>query len=534
MSLLSNGGLYEKARKIIFENFYLKAIVKLGSNAFQATGTNTVILFLQKRDKAVILDTKEDYIKLASNGDKILIVDTGEKESEKKFLGYSFSNRRGNEGITEERDGDNQYLGSLMDKKNRDNKDKVNYYILQAILNNYPSVSNELKNNIYSINLEDAFNFEADNFMNTVSLSKKKRIISKYPLRTLENYLIDCNIGTIKILKKYIKKEGKYPVITQETSKLIAGYSSEENPVSNLPIVLFGDHTGIVKYIDFEFHRGADGTQLYKTYEEKLLLKYFYFLMKISDLLKVSHYRRHSKILRKLRIPLPPIEKQKEIVSLMEEQENIISKEEKIIEEENNKINDLDFFQYETVDLGELVEIVIGGTPNRRNRAYYYNGKYLWLSISEMHGNVIYDTKEKINDLGVQKSNVKLIPKNTILLSFKLSIGRVAISGKDLYTNEAIAGLIPKNKRFIQKYLFYLLKYKFNDLQTSIKDNVFGSSLNKKTIYKIKIPLPSIEEQNKIISQFEIYKQKIEQSKDKITKAKEKQKEIINDIIQIY
>ena len=185
MSLLSNGGLYEKARKIIFENFYLKAIVKLGSNAFQATGTNTVILFLQKRDKAVILDTKEDYIKLASNGDKILIVDTGEKESEKKFLGYSFSNRRGNEGITEERDGDNQYLGSLMDKKNRDNKDKVNYYILQAILNNYPSVSNELKNNIYSINLEDAFNFEADNFMNTVSLSKKKRIISKYPLRTL-------------------------------------------------------------------------------------------------------------------------------------------------------------------------------------------------------------------------------------------------------------------------------------------------------------------------------------------------------------
>ena len=64
MSLLSNGGLYEKARKIIFENFYLKAIVKLGSNAFQATGTNTVILFLQKRDKAVILDTKEDYIKL--------------------------------------------------------------------------------------------------------------------------------------------------------------------------------------------------------------------------------------------------------------------------------------------------------------------------------------------------------------------------------------------------------------------------------------------------------------------------------------
>ena len=176
VSLLSNGGLYEKARKIIFENFYLKSIVKLGSNAFQATGTNTVILFLQKRDKSVILETKEDYIKLASNSDKILIVDTGEKEAEKKFLGYSFSNRRGNEGITEERDGDNQYLGSLMDEKNRDNKDKVNYYILQSILNNYPNIPSELKNNIYFINLEDAFNFEVDDFENTVDFQKKKEI----------------------------------------------------------------------------------------------------------------------------------------------------------------------------------------------------------------------------------------------------------------------------------------------------------------------------------------------------------------------
>ena len=336
VSILQNDGLYEKARTIIFENFYLKGIVKLGSNAFQATGTNTVVLFLQKREKSISLESKESYINMCKNK-KLLIIDTGEKDDEKKFLGYSFSNRRGSEGITEERDKEGIYLGSLLDEKNRDNINKANYYMLQALYDNYPKVVKELEKNIYVLNLEDCFNFEADKFLNSISLTKKKRIKSKYKLETLD----------------------------------------------------------------------------------------------------------------------------------------------------------------------KLFEIVIGGTPNREKREYYENGTHLWLSISEMNGNIIYDTKEKINDLGIKNSNVKLIPKNTLLLSFKLSIGRVAISGKELYTNEAIAGLIPKNHNIDQKYAFYLFRDRFKDLQSNIKSNVFGKSLNIKTISAINIPLPPINNQKEIISLME-------------------------------
>lgn len=336
ISILQNDGLYEKARTIIFENFYLKGIVKLGSNAFQATGTNTVILFLQKREKSISLENKESYVNMCKDK-KLLIIDTGEKDDEKKFLGYSFSNRRGSEGITEERDKEGIYLGSLLDEKNRDNINKANYYMLQALYDNYPKVVKELEKNIYVLNLEDCFNFEADKFLNSISLTKKKRIKSKYKLETLD----------------------------------------------------------------------------------------------------------------------------------------------------------------------KLFEIVIGGTPNREKREYYENGTHLWLSISEMNGNIIYDTKEKINDLGIKNSNVKLIPKNTLLLSFKLSIGRVAISGKELYTNEAIAGLIPKNHNIDQKYAFYLFRDRFKDLQSNIKSNVFGKSLNIKTISAINIPLPPINNQKEIISLME-------------------------------
>lgn len=174
VSILQNDGLYEKARTIIFENFYLKGIVKLGSNAFQATGTNTVVLFLQKREKSICLENKENYIDMCKNK-KLLIIDTGEKDDEKKFLGYSFSNRRGSEGITEERNKEGIYLGNLLDEKNRDNINKANYYMLQALYDNYPDVVKELEKNIYVLDLEDCFNFEADNFLNSISLTKKKK-----------------------------------------------------------------------------------------------------------------------------------------------------------------------------------------------------------------------------------------------------------------------------------------------------------------------------------------------------------------------
>ena len=111
--------------------------------------------------------------------------------------------------------------------------------------------------------------------------------------------------------------------------------------------------------------------------------------------------------------------------------------------------------EYTVEKLGKVVDVKIGGTPSRSNYSYYQNGTNLWVSISEMNGQVITSTKEMITDEAVENSNVKLIPKDTTLLSFKLSIGKTAIAGTDLYTNEAIAALVPIDaNRILNEYIY--------------------------------------------------------------------------------
>ncbi len=163
------------------------------------------------------------------------------------------------------------------------------------------------------------------------------------------------------------------------------------------------------------------------------------------------------------------------------------------IEEEESK--DEDGLIY--TELKDVCDMQIGGTP-RRDNPEFYGGNNLWVSVRELNNNVINDTKEHITDIGVEQSNVKLIPENTVLYSFKLSIGKIAITGKPLYTNEAIAGLLIKNKKeLLTKYLYYALCFinKF-----SSKGCIGNGSLNKSSLGKVKIPIISIEKQNRIIS----------------------------------
>ena len=172
-----------------------------------------------------------------------------------------------------------------------------------------------------------------------------------------------------------------------------------------------------------------------------------------------------------------------------------------------NKLNELNNYKLkiakynptsEIKTLGEIASINIGGTPKRDNLLYYNNGTNQWVSIRELNNNIIYDTKEKITDLGVKNSNVKLLPINTILFAFKLSIGKIGIAGVPLYTNEAIAGINTNNDTIINKYLYYYLYYTdFKHLASGLIGTC--GSLNKKILEELKIPIPSLEVQKEII-----------------------------------
>ncbi len=159
--------------------------------------------------------------------------------------------------------------------------------------------------------------------------------------------------------------------------------------------------------------------------------------------------------------------------------------------------------KYPMIKLGEACDVLIGGTPSRAINQYF-EGENLWVSISEMKGQIITTTKEKISDEGVSKSNVKLIPKDTTLVSFKLSIGKTAIAGQDLYTNEAIAGLIPKNDSLTNQYLYQLFTNSNILLPESVGAKVFGKSLNSEYLKnQVKIPVPPLEIQGKIVKEIE-------------------------------
>jgi len=167
-----------------------------------------------------------------------------------------------------------------------------------------------------------------------------------------------------------------------------------------------------------------------------------------------------------------------------------------------------------------LCDINIGGTPSRDNPAFF-EGPHPWVSVSELTGGRITETNETLTDEGLRVSNVKKLPAETVMVSFKLSIGKTAIAGMPLYTNEAIAGLIVKSKyrgELLSLYLYYLLNTKAVDLSaTKDTDNSFGKSLNIKNLQTAQFPVPPIRVQEAIISAM----QKLEDEDNELAKKQD-------------
>ena len=178
--------------------------------------------------------------------------------------------------------------------------------------------------------------------------------------------------------------------------------------------------------------------------------------------------------------------------------------------------------EWKKVKLGDIFILQMGKTPLRENKLYWDKGNYNWISISDMNFSEKYIsfTKEKITDFAIKKSGIKIIPKNTVIMSFKLSIGKVKIVNEDIYSNEAIMAFIPKEDIFIdENFLYHSLKsVRWNE---GINKAVKGLTLNKNLISQKEILLPNLTIQKEIAKNLDSMGNLLELRKKQLNYLKE-------------
>ena len=168
---------------------------------------------------------------------------------------------------------------------------------------------------------------------------------------------------------------------------------------------------------------------------------------------------------------------------------------------------------WEWIRLGDLIHYKMGKTPPRKEEVYWENGDYPWVSIADMIADgKVAKTKEMVNEFSynnIFKGNIS--PKGTLIMSFKLTVGRVSILDIDAFHNEAIISIYPfiNDGDIIKLYLFKVLPKltEYGNTKGAIK----GNTLNSSSINNLLIPLPPLAEQKRIVAKLEEVLEKIEE-----------------------
>ena len=177
----------------------------------------------------------------------------------------------------------------------------------------------------------------------------------------------------------------------------------------------------------------------------------------------------------------------------------------------------------------EVFDLQIGKTPSRENTSYW-GGENVWVSIADIKEKYIGTSKEYITDTAVTESGIKIVPENTVIMSFKLSVGRCAITSKELYTNEAIMAFTPKEGYILlSDFIYYYLKgYKWNGANKA----VMGMTLNKKSISINTFAFPDFSIQQQIVSELDLLSEVIEKQKAQIEELDKLAQSIFYDMFE--
>lgn len=184
--------------------------------------------------------------------------------------------------------------------------------------------------------------------------------------------------------------------------------------------------------------------------------------------------------------------------------------------------------EWEVVRVGEVAKFKIGRTPPRKVKEYWEDGKYFWVSIADMRDAYIYNTNEKVSEKAYKeifKGNI--VPAGTLLMSFKLTIGRTAFLMVDGFHNEAIISIYPKDQVLKEFLFFYLPTIDYSEFQDRA---IKGNTLNISKIEKIPLPLPPLEEQKAIAGILSTVQSAIEKTEKVINALKNLKKSMMKHL----
>lgn len=308
-----------------------------------------------------------------------------------------------------------------------------------------------------------------------------------------------------KIPKQQYKKRGTYPIVSQE-QEIISGFWDEKNDLFRLnkPIVIFGDHTKVVKYIDFDFVIGADGVKILSPTEEILTKYLYYFVLSVN--LRDLGYARHFRLLKEQKIPVPSLLEQGRIVEVLDA---AFAKIDALKENaQKNLENAKALFQ-------QVLKQELTPKPNWQTKKLGEVCKYIKEQGS--YSNLPYVGMEDIEP-ETNKYLGKLIPKNVKSTTFKFHQGYVLFGRLRPYLRKV---LTPKFEGHCSTEIFPIqpcqdincefLRFWFLDNIDDINRTCTGARMpraNMNDVLNFVISYPQIDEQEEIVLKIENITQK--------------------------
>jgi len=306
----------------------------------------------------------------------------------------------------------------------------------------------------------------------------------------------------------------------------------------NLEALVIGDGgSANIHYINGLFS-ASDHTYILKSMDNRIILKYIYWVIYYNlDIIETGFQGQglknvSKKHLQSIKLPIPPLEVQREIVDEIEGYQKLIDGCRQVVDSWKPLI-DIDP-EWPVVKLGDVSSFMTGGTPTTTIKEYYENGTVPWLVSGDIHKEQIYDCDGRITEKGVNESNAKYLPINSVLIALNgqgKTRGTVAMLRIEKATcNQSLVSINPKDESLLSDFLYYQLKSMYQKIRNITGDNQ-RSGLNIPILKEIEIYLPeNVHTQEEIVAKIESERKVIDGCRELIKTYEDKIKRVIDKV----